>query len=148
MKKFRFSLESALTIRRFRKQEAAGVLGAAQARTLEALGRKEAAEARLAEIESALLPEAGGSVAAGEMVRRYGALERSREALAECRRELEARRAEEDRSRAAVLEARRREETILQLKRNEKDRYRRELEREDERVVQEFVNARYRLDRL
>lgn len=145
MKKFRFSLESVLTLRSFRKKQASGQL--AQARRSreekEEILRRQQGELVTAErvVEEAL----SGSVKASRMVFLQNALGQRREAVAASREQLSAAAHEEETAREALLQAQREEEALLKLKERQRERALREMEKEDEKAMEEFVAARLML---
>lgn len=142
MKRFRFSLESVLTLRRFKKQEATGVLGAAQRKRQEAMTALEKRREELAAAENALESALAGSVKASRMVFLQNALVlRREEARASAQAAAEAMQ-EEERARDALLEAQREEEALEKLKERQRERALLEMEKEDEKAMEEFVAAR------
>lgn len=143
MKRFSFNLESVLTLREFRKNEAAMALSAV-------VEQRRAIEEQLAfahrstgKMEEDLLACLTPSGRASEIVVRQNALAYQRGKVADLARSLDAALKEEEAARQRVLQAQREEETLRNLRKQQIERNRVEMEKEEERVAQEFVTARY-----
>ena len=141
MKKFRFKLDSVLTVRRFRKNQAAFALAEAQNKRLELTAALTAARQSVSKMEEDLLACFLTSTRAAKIIRHQNGLSFQRLQISDMERQFETALEKEDKCRDAVLVARQGEETLLRLREKEKDRHRREQEKDDERAVIDFVNA-------
>jgi len=143
MKKFKFRLESALSLRRFRKQQAALTLSVAIAARMRSASNLERRKAAFNEAEKNCMPRVGETVTAAEMVCREASLlsmdEEIKVSMSEWRENVES----EGLCYQELMEARKEEEGLLRLKGKAKEDHRLEMERVDEQAVQEFVNARH-----
>ncbi len=143
MKKFNFKLESVLTIRRYRKNQAASELAIAQKqRLLLTEHLKRTAKIR-ADIENDLRTCYETSSNAAEIIRLQDALSFQVRQIEVIDKKLQEALSQEDLCREIVIMARQGEETILKLLEKEKESYRGEQDREDELAAVEFVNARH-----
>lgn len=145
MKKFRFKLDSVLTIRRFKKNQAAAALSEAQLLRNRLNQRLNEELLRQDDLEQALITCYEGTTTAAEINRLQTGLQFQRAQVEEVRNNLREALEQENDRRQEVLLARQGEETILKLLEKEKERYRRELDSEDEIAVNEFVNASHHL---
>lgn len=145
MKKFRFKLGSVLTIRRFKKNQAAAALSEAQLLRNRLNQHLNEELLRQEDLEQALVTCYKGTTTAAEINRLQTGLQFQRSQVEEVRNNLHEALEQENERRQEVLLARQGEETILNLLEKEKERYRRELDSEDEIAVNEFVNASHHL---
>ncbi len=145
MKKFKFKLDPVLTVRRFKKNQAAAALSEAQQQRnlLNDSLRKELLYQE--ELEQALVACYHGTTTAAEINRLQSGLQFQRAQVAEVETKLQQATVQEDECREQVLLARQGEETILKLLEKEKERYLRDLDSEDEIAVNEFVTASHHL---
>lgn len=144
MKKFRFRLAAALSLRSFGKNQAALELAAASSRRLEHEQAMHAKRAELQQQSEACMPARGQSIAAAEMVRRQSSLAYLRTELEQLQTKHTQLLAKEADCRRALMQARQEEQSLLRLKQKGIEAHRLELERADELAVMEFVNARHR----
>ena len=144
MKKFRFRLAAALSLRSFGKNQAALELAGASSLRIENEQRMDAKRAELQLQGGACLPARGQTISGPEMVRRQSSLAYLRSELEQLQAEHERLLTEEAACRRALMQARQQEQSLLRLKEKGIEAHRLELERADELAVMEFVNARHR----
>jgi flagellar export protein FliJ len=142
MKKFKFSLESSLSLRRFRKQEAAIALAKATHKRSGVENRLRASEGKLSETQAQAVPGRGERVTANEMLRRQASIAYYRNELKRIGEQYQTVLELEDLRYRELMDARQEEGGLLRLKEKAKEIYQVELIRSDELAVQEFVNAR------
>ena len=143
MKKFKFRLESALSLRRFRKQqEAALALGAAIAQRMRSASNLERMRVAFAEAEKDCMPRVGETVTAAEMVCREASLLLMDEEIKASMQDFSELIDAESLCHKDLMAARKEEEGVLRLKGKARESHRLEIERADDQAVQEFVNAR------
>lgn len=147
MKRFRFSLESVLTLRRFRKMEAAGLLAQASRRRQTAGRSLNRGRGVLQRVESSLRDTLASGGRAVEIVRIQEALTEQRATVQRLQKDFSDTLQREQAARQAVLEAQREYEALLKLETRQREAARKEAEREDEKQMQEFVAARHGLVR-
>ncbi|MFO7724000.1 MAG: flagellar FliJ family protein [Oceanipulchritudo sp.] len=142
MRRFRFSLESVLTLRKFRKSEKAAELSVAMRRRMtleERLGRCQEA---LGEMEDRLRETLSGTVRAQEVLLIQDALRARRGELATLRQSALESLEKENRAREAVKAAQQECEALVRLEERQREEARKEAEKEDEMAMEEFVMAR------
>lgn len=142
MKRFRFSLDSVLTLRKFRKSEKAAELSVAMRRRMvleERLGRCHEA---LGEMEDRLRGTLSRSVRVQEVLLVQDALRARREELSTLRQSALESLEKENRAREAVKAAQQECEALARLEESQRERARREAEKEDEKAMEEFVMGR------
>ena len=145
MKKFTFRLDSVLTLRRHDKNQAAAALAYAQNLRIQIEGYLGEARQAHTAMENELRRCYETPSRGAEIIRIQDALAYQRGRVDQFEERLQEALKNEDHCREVVILARQREETILKLLEKEKEQYRRELDREDELTVVEFVNARHHL---
>tara|TARA_B110000093_G_scaffold33995_1_gene34989 strand:+ start:5152 stop:5598 length:447 start_codon:yes stop_codon:yes gene_type:complete len=144
MKKFKFSLESALGLRSFRKKQAGIALGqaAAQCRTARAFQGSKEGQLRDAEVRS--MPARGESIRVDELLSRQASVSYCREQLTLAKQADANAIDREAHCYRAFMAARLDEEALLRLKEKSKEQHRVDMCRAQERSVDEFINARKR----
>ena len=148
MKRFRFKLDSVLTLYGFQKNRAAAALAEVQRRRIGLVEELNEALQTQLQFEETLRVRCRKSASAADLIRVQDALAQQRIHVDECNKQLQLAFRKEDQCREVVLSARQREETILKLREKQKERFRREQDRADERAVDEFVSARHHLRNL
>lgn len=143
MKRFKFSLESVLALRHFRKMEAAGVLAEASKSRQRASGLLKKERGQLKSLEKGFLDAISPSGTAAELQRIQGGLIRQREIVAELKSAYVGSLEREAKARKEVLEAQREYKALVKLENRQRERALKEAHKEDERRMQEFVSARH-----
>jgi flagellar export protein FliJ len=144
MKKFKFSLESALGLRTFRKKQAGMALARAAAQRRKTLAFVESQERQLHDAEEQSTPNPGESIRVDALLSRQATVSYCREQLAlASKADVQAREAEAECYRT-FMAARLDEEGLLRLKDKSKEQHQIEMLRAQERAVDEFINARKR----
>jgi flagellar FliJ protein len=137
-KKFRFSLDSVLTVRRHAAAKAEQAVAAA-------LQARRAEEARLAEAEERLTrldaPAPGAALAPADFQRLAGHRHDAMQARAAVRRTLDAARRRESAAHRALTDARRPEEALTTLRDGEWDAFRLAALRAEDAAIDEFATA-------
>ncbi|MEX0322926.1 MAG: flagellar export protein FliJ [Puniceicoccaceae bacterium] len=143
MKRFKFTLESVLALRHFRKMEAAGELSAASRFRQIASSRLERGHEELESLRFGVSKALSPSGKAAEVQRIQAALLKQKEAVTQLRQSYLESVEKEAEARKAVLEAQREYKALLKLESKQRERARKEADKEDEKVMQEFVSAQH-----
>lgn len=143
MKRFVFNLQSVLTLREFRKNEAALALQDATRRRRELEEQLAFMHRSTEQMEQDLLRCLTPVGRASEIIVRQNALAYQRGKARELLDALNLALKEEEQRRDLILQAQREEETLVRLRKQQLERSRQEAEREDDQAAQEFVNARF-----
>lgn len=144
MKKFKFSLESALGLRTFGKKQAGIALAQAAAQRRKTLALVESKERQLHDAEEQSTPSRGESIRVDALLTRQATVSYCREQLALANRaDGKAIEAEAECYRT-FMAARVDEEGLLRLKEKSKEHHQIEILRAQESAVDEFINARKR----
>lgn len=147
MKSFKFRLQSVMTVRRFRKMEAAGTL-AEHSRTRQATAsRLEDGRGQLRSLEEGLREAFAPRVRAAEVLMIQNALLEQRSAVAGLQARYMEALTRENKAREAVLKAQKDYEAMVKLEERQRELARKEEEKENEKAMQEFVAARHVLTR-
>lgn len=137
-KKFHFSLDSVLTVRRHQAAKAEQAVAAAlQARQSEE-ARLAEAEARLARLDA---PAPGGALAPADFQRLAAHRHEAMQARTGVRRTLDAAQRREASARRALTDARRPEEALTTLRDGEWDAFRLAALRAEDAVLDEFATG-------
>ena len=142
MKRFRFALESVLTLRKFRKSEKAAELSVALRRRMTVEERLERCHEALGEMENRLRKTLAGSARVQEILLLQEALKERRGELATLRQSALEALEKENRAREAVKVARQECEALVRLEETQRERARKDAEKDDEKAMEEFVMAR------
>lgn len=144
MKRFKFSMESLLVVRRYRKTRAAGWLAEASRKRL--LAEQSAARSRseLASGEGELVSAMKAGCAVHRLLQMQHMVAERRKGVAQSAEALEKARLEEFQAREMALKAQREEKALLKLEAKQREAARKEAEKEDEKAMEEFVMSRHR----
>lgn len=148
MKKFRFNLDSVLTMRRFQKNQASTALSEAQRNRNRLLRQLDQAVRSQTQLEESLVSCYKTSTKASDVEHVQSVLQYQRSRVLGVQEKLQAALVNEDECRQKVLLARIGEEAMLKLRAKDKESYLREQDREDELAVNEFVNARHHMRKV
>ena len=139
-KKFRFTLDSVLTVRRHQTAKAEQVVAAAITARRNEEERLAAAEQRLAALPGA---NAGDVLGPADFQRQAAHRQEAMQARAAVRRSLDMARRRETTAHTALTDARRPEEALSTLRENEWDAFRKEALRAEEATLDEFAVVRH-----
>lgn len=142
MKRFQFSLESVLTLRKFRKSERAAELSKAMRHRLQVSERLNECRTALEGLEDSLRRTFAKRVQVQELLLLQEALRTKREDLVSLTASFEESLKRENKARESVKKAQQECEALHKLEERQLERARREVEREDEKAMEEFVTAR------
>jgi flagellar export protein FliJ len=142
MKRFQFSLESVLTLRKFRKSERAAELSRAMRQRLEIERNIKQCRSGLESLENSLRETFSNRVHVHELLLLQEALRGKREDLTALESGFAESLDRENAAREAVKKAQQECEALHKLEERQRERSRREAEHEDEKAMEEFVTAR------
>lgn len=142
MKRFQFSLDSVLTLRKFRKSEKAAELSKAMRQRLEIERNIRQCRSGLEDLEKSLRDTFSNRVHVHELLLLQDALRGKREDLSALESGFAESLERENAAREAVKKAQQECEALHKLEERQRERARREAEREDEKAMEEFVTAR------
>lgn len=142
MKRFKFTMDSLLTVREHAKHEAARALNQATRKRQELEEMCAQALRSTEQMERDLVRCLVPSGRASEVIVRQNALSFHRGEARRLDESLAKAREDEEQARDRVLVAQQEEEALVRLRSKRRDEYRAELDREDELAALEFVNAR------
>ncbi len=142
MKRFRFSLESVLRLRGFRKRQASEELAQITQERLRIQMHWEEAKASLAGAEADFALATKSAVKASRLLFLQKNLASRRTEETDLGSQLSEAVKKEAKAREKLLKAQREEDAMLKLKQHQRERARREMEKEDEKAMQEFFTAR------